>query len=123
MAPSGVDPEDGQFHPDLQLQRTVGLEVQVPTSEPVVSPCWCCAGEFAEIDLVRLGARPEAAICLDCARFVKRRAVARRDEHRRTPFGAVRGGVQRVRDRVISNGWHERGPLGAFLRRLDRFLP
>ncbi|QNG55915.1 hypothetical protein H6H00_28625 [Pseudonocardia petroleophila] len=99
------------------------MEVQVPTSEPVVSPCWCCAGEFAEVDLVRLGARPEAAVCLDCARFVKRRAVARRDEHRWTPFGAVRGGVQWVRDRVISNGWHERGPLGAFLRRLDRFLP
>ena len=38
-------------------------------------------------------------------------------------MGAVRGGVQRVRGRVIENGWHRRGSLGAFLRRLDRFLP
>jgi len=85
--------------------------------------CWCCGAEFAGVSLVHLGARPEVTICLDCARFLHRRALARRDEHRWTPMGAVRGGVQRVRDWVIENGWHQRGPLGAFLRRIDRFLP
>lgn len=98
-------------------------EAEMTASEPAVSPCWCCDGDFAETGLVRLGARPEVTICLHCARFVRRRAMARRDEHRWTPLGAVRGGVQRVRDWVIGNGWHERGPLGAFLRRLDRYLP
>lgn len=101
----------------------MSAEPEMTTSEPPTLLCWCCDGEFAEISLVRLGARPEVAICLDCARFVNRRALARRDEHRWTPMGAVRGGVQRVRGRVIENGWHRRGSLGAFLRRLDRFLP
>jgi hypothetical protein len=98
-------------------------EAEKATSEPPTAECWCCASEFAEVNLVHLGARPEVTICLDCARFLNRRALAKRDEHRWTPLGLIRGGVQRVRDWVIEHGWHERGPLGAFLRRLDRFLP
>ncbi len=98
-------------------------EAESATPVPPSTGCWCCGGEFAEVSLVRLGARPEVTICLDCARFLNRRALARRDEHRWTPMGAVRGRVQRVREKVIENGWHRRGPLGAFLRRLDRFLP
>lgn len=98
-------------------------EVETTRSEPPSPSCWCCGGEFAEVSLVRLGARPEVTICLDCARFLNRRALARRNEHRWTPLGAVRGRVQRVRDWVIENGWHRRGLLGAFLRRVDRFLP
>ena len=95
------------------------------TAQDVASEvrCWCCDGEFAESEVVQLGAHPEVSVCLDCARFVKRRAAAKRDEQRWTPLGAVRGGMERVRGAVIENGWHERGPLGAFLRRLDRLLP
>lgn len=85
--------------------------------------CWCCDGEFPESDVVQLGAHPEVSVCLDCARFMKRRAAAKRDEQRWTPLGAVRGGLERLRGTVIENGWHERGPSGALLRRLDRFLP
>ena len=55
-------------------------EAERTTSEPPVMECWCCAGEFAEVSLVRLGARPGVTICLDCARSVHRRALARRDE-------------------------------------------
>lgn len=100
----------------------------VAESEPDISDlallhCWCCDNEFAEVSLVRLGSRPEVTICLDCARSLHRRALARRHEHRWTPMGVVRGAVQRARDWVIENGWHARGPLGAFLRRIDRFLP
>lgn len=98
-------------------------ESEMTTSEPPSLRCWCCDGEFAEVSLVRLGARSEVTICLDCARFVNRRALARRHAHRWTPMGAVRGGVQRMRAWVIENGWHRRGLLGASLRRLDRFLP
>jgi hypothetical protein len=101
----------------------VTTEAEMTTSEPPSPRCWCCDGEFSEVSLVRLGARPEVTVCLDCARFLNRRALARRHAHRWTPIGAVRAGVQRLRDGVIENGWHRRGLLGVFLRRLDRFLP
>lgn len=101
----------------------VTAEAEPAAREVPVPRCWCCGGEFTEDNLVHLGARPEVTICLDCARFLNRRALARRNETRWTPMGAVRGGVERVRGWVVENGWHERGPLGAFLHRLDRYLP
>lgn len=101
----------------------MSVRAEASPSEPPVAACWCCAGEFGEISLVRLGAHPEVAVCLDCARYLRRRAVARQDEHRRGLSVLVRRGVKQVRGWVIAHGWHERGPLGAFLRRLDRFLP
>jgi hypothetical protein len=101
----------------------MGAESEPAVSESSELHCWCCDKEFAEASLVRLGSRPEVTICLDCARFLNRRALARRQEQRWTPMGVVRGAVQHGRDRVIENGWHTRGPLGAFLRRIDRFLP
>lgn len=99
------------------------MRAEASGPEPSVAGCWCCAGEFAEISLVRLGAHPEVAVCLDCARYLRRRAVARHDEHRRGPGVVVRGGIEQVRGWVVEHGWHRRGLLGAFLRRLDRFLP
>lgn len=85
--------------------------------------CWCCDREFAESDVVRLGAHPEVSLCLDCGRFLKRRVAAQRHEQRWTPIGAVRGVVELSRAWVIEHGWHQRGLSGAFLRGLDRFLP
>jgi hypothetical protein len=85
--------------------------------------CWCCGGEYAEVSLIRLGAHPDVAVCLDCARFLSRRAATRHDEHHPSLQGIVRGRIEGVRGRVIGRGWHERGAFGAFLRRLDRFLP
>ncbi len=96
---------------------------ETPGTQQPAPSCWCCSGEFAEVSLVRLGSRPEVAICLDCARYLNRRAIARRDEHRWTPLRPVRRGVQHIRDWVIENGWHRRGLLGAFLRSINRFLP
>ena len=101
----------------------MSADPEATSSESASLRCWCCDREFAEVSLVRLGARPDVTICLDCARFVHRRALARRHEHRWTPMGALRGGVQRARAWVIENGWHRRGLLGELLRRLDRFLP
>jgi hypothetical protein len=98
-------------------------ETESTASKPTSLRCWCCDREFGEVNLVRLGARPEVTICLDCARFVHRRALARRYEHRRTPLGAARRGVHWIRTWVIEHGWHQCGRLGAILRRLDRFLP
>jgi hypothetical protein len=62
-------------------------------------------------------------ICADCARFVKRRADALRDQQRTTPVGLLRRGITLIRDWVIAHGWHDRGQLGALLRWLDRHLP
>lgn len=93
------------------------------TAEPIDIRCWCCDGEFAEISLVRLGAHPEVAVCTGCAFYLNRRAVAKEDAHRRGPGSRVRGGIAALRRWVIDHGWHERGRLGALLRRIDRHLP
>lgn len=98
-------------------------QVEPARPEPPVMGCWCCGGEYAEVSLIRLGAHPEVAVCLDCARYMKRRAAARHDEHHPSLQGMVRGRIEKVRGWVIAHGWHEQGVLGAFLRRLDRFLP
>ena len=48
-----------------------------------------------------------------------------RSSRRTTPSVAarLRGILQAARDHVFNRGWHERGHLGALLRRLDRHLP
>jgi hypothetical protein len=68
----------------------VTTQVEPARPEPPVMGCWCCGGEYAEVNLIRLGARPEVAVCLDCARYLRRRAAARRDEHRSSLQGLER---------------------------------
>ena len=92
-----------------------------PTPPPV--GCWCCGTERVETELVRLGAHPEVGLCFTCAVWVKRRAAARQHEQHPTTGGRLLHGLERVRAAVIARGWHERGRLGALLRRLDRHLP
>jgi hypothetical protein len=84
--------------------------------------CWCCGRPFQEEQLVRLGEHPEVGLCLQCAIWVKRRAVARHHKQHPTVLGRRRTGIDAVRDRVIERGWHERGRLGALLRGIDRYL-
>lgn len=92
--------------------------------QPATAPmCWCCGRSYPEQELTRLGDHPEVGVCLGCAIYLKRRATARRDEHHPTLVSRLRGGIDTVRNAVIRRGWHERGPLGALLRRIDRFLP
>lgn len=85
--------------------------------------CWCCGSEYRESELVRLGRHPEVGVCLRCARWLQRRATQRHDELKPSASARVRGGVRLAREWVISNRWHERGRLGAFLRWLDHHLP
>lgn len=89
----------------------------------LVDRCWCCGRDVPSDQLVRLTAHPEVGVCAACARQLKRRAMAREDEHRRSPGAVVRRGVQGLRGAVIARGWHERGRLGSALRRIDRHLP
>jgi hypothetical protein len=94
-----------------------------PEPGPVDARCWCCGSTYPEAELVRLGRHPEVGVCLDCARWLRRRAVARHDEHRRGPAARLRGVLQSARAAVIARGWHERGRAGALLRRIDQHLP
>jgi hypothetical protein len=73
--------------------------------------------------LLRLGQHPEVGICLQCARWLQRRAVKRYDERHPSPGARLRGGIGAVRDVVIRKGWHQRGRVGVLLRWLDRHLP
>jgi hypothetical protein len=92
----------------------------VQASTPV---CWCCAREFDERDLVRLGSHPEVGVCFGCARFLQRRAAEREDERRRFSVIRIRAVVRGVRGWVIARGWHDRPVAGRLLRRIDRHLP
>lgn len=85
--------------------------------------CWCCGKDHPEERLVRLGAHPEVGVCLDCARWLHRRARRREDENRTGLAPRIRAGIDTVRASVICRGWHRRGVLGALLRRIDRHLP
>ncbi len=85
--------------------------------------CWCCDQEFGPEDVVHLGAHPEVALCFDCARWVRRRAVQRADAGRGGIGVRLRGYLARIRAVVIGRGWHDRPGIGAILRWIDRRLP
>ena len=90
---------------------------------PPTGTCWCCDTTYPETSLTRLGAHPEVAICGDCAHFLHRRAVAQRDQFRRSLGRHLRRGIGAVREKVIARQWHRNRWLGPILRRLNRHLP
>lgn len=85
--------------------------------------CWCCGAERRDDELVHLGNHPEVAVCAGCARRLHRRATEIEDVRHPTTAARLRAVVLSARARVIDRGWHQRGVLGALLRRADRHLP
>lgn len=87
--------------------------------------CWCCGRPFAEGHLVRLGAHPEVALCLQCSKFVSRRAKERAAAlgGDRSPGALARVLVHSGHDAVVSHGWQYGRASGPMLRFVDRFLP
>ena len=85
--------------------------------------CWCCDAEFPADEVVHLGAHPEVALCLDCARWVRRRAVQQADGGRSGIDVRLRRFLAGTRAAVIGRGWHDRPVIGAILRWIDRRLP
>jgi hypothetical protein len=87
--------------------------------------CWCCGRPFAEDHLVRLGAHPEAALCLQCSTFVSRRARQRADAlgGNHSPGAHARALMNSGRDLVVSHGWQHGHVSGPVLGFVDRFLP
>ncbi|MBN9098171.1 MAG: hypothetical protein J0I49_08685 [Pseudonocardia sp.] len=99
------------------------MSAQAQHEPGAVPTCWCCGRPYPETALTRLRQHPEVGVCLGCAVFLKRRATAHHDAGKSSPATRVRGFINTVRGAVISRGWHERGPLGRLLRRIDRHLP
>jgi hypothetical protein len=92
------------------------------TSAPV--RCWCCGQQRSEGGVVRLGSRPEVAVCLRCAHYLHRQARHREDAARRfSPLARARDGLRAGRRLVLRRGWHRAPVIGAVLRRLGPRLP
>ncbi|GAA1567868.1 hypothetical protein GCM10009742_07250 [Kribbella karoonensis] len=96
---------------------------QAETVRAVTPRCWCCGGEFAERELVRLGSHPEVGVCLRCVRFLQRRAAERYDAQQPSAGRWLRVGVRRARAWFVARGWHQLPLAGWILRRIDRHLP
>ncbi|MGH3823192.1 MAG: hypothetical protein ACRDRA_10220 [Pseudonocardiaceae bacterium] len=87
------------------------------------SDCWCCGKIFGEDKLVRLGEHPEVGVCLQCATWLKRRAIAHHHKQHPSPSGRLLSAIDTVRNKVIKRGWHDHPRLGPLLRGINRYLP
>ena len=96
---------------------------QTAHDEPVTSSCWCCGSDFPETSLLRLGARPEAAVCLQCATFLHRRRTEHDDALDVSIASRGRSVIRRARSLVINHGWQNVPLIGPVLRRFDTWLP
>jgi hypothetical protein len=88
---------------------------------PSGSSCWCCGREKPQSRLLRLGARPEAAVCTDCAMHLRRRAGAQAT--RNPVIRHLHTAGNRVRDGVMATGVHKKPVVGPVLRWINRRLP
>lgn len=85
------------------------------------SACWCCGARKPEIRLLRLGARPEAAVCLECVAHLRQRALAHEE-----PPAVVRhlhAAANQVRDVVTAVGLHNQPVIGPALRWINQRSP
>ena len=85
------------------------------------STCWCCGAAKPETELLRLGARPDAAVCLDCVPSLRHRAGAHgnppaviRHFHKAGGHGG---------SAVMSRGLHVQPVVGPALRWINRRSP
>ena len=85
--------------------------------------CWCCGSSCPESGVVRLGSRPEVAVCLRCAHFLHRQARGREDELRPSPAARVRDVERAIRREVMRRGWQHKPVIGPALRWLGRRMP
>ena len=98
----------------------MSAEPQTTADETDESGCWCCGRIAPEEALVRLGQHPEVGICINCVRFLGRRA---RDYQATVMRKRLRGAAESVRGTVMSRGWHERPIIGPALMWINRHMP
>lgn len=84
------------------------------------SSCWCCGRMTAEEALVRLGNHPEVGVCVNCVRFLRRRA---RDYQASVTRQQVRGAAESIRNEVMRRGWHDHPVIGPVLLWINRHSP
>ena len=87
------------------------------------SRCWCCGQVYVDDDLIRLGSRPEAAVCFRCARFLHQRARQAQDENSTSPGARARQVVDHSREFVVEQGWQRLPVVGPVLRWLGDHVP
>jgi hypothetical protein len=87
------------------------------------SRCWCCGRALPEAELVPLGAHPEAAVCLRCARDLVRRARELQDQGGQSLGARARSLLNEGRSVVVRHGWHNLPVVGPALRWLGDHIP
>lgn len=85
------------------------------------SGCWCCGAQKPETRLLRLGARPEAAVCIECIAHLRHRARAHDD-----PPAVIRHlhtAADHLRHSVMAIGLHRRPVIGPALSWINQKSP
>jgi hypothetical protein len=95
-------------------------ETGTGTDQADQSSCWCCGRTSSEEALVHLDNHPEVGVCIDCVRFLRRRA---RDYQATVIRQRLRGTAESIRGEVIARGWHQRPVVGPALKWVNRHLP
>lgn len=100
----------------------VAVEDEEMEREPT---CWCCGRHYPEDRLIRLGTRPDAAVCFQCAKFLHRRAREQNDVVRGDRGLRARGRVvfKTGREVVLRHGWQNGRFSGPVLRWIDKLTP
>lgn len=77
--------------------------------------CWCCGRKFPEVGILRLGARPEAGICVNCTISLRTRARERTADNQGAWSRWQAQALRRGRETIMHHHWHERPVLGPAL--------
>jgi hypothetical protein len=105
-----------------RISREARVTVAAETArESGFAACWCCGGSFPEDRLVRLGDRPEVAVCFACAGYLNRRA--RESQPTSSANRRLRALAEATRRMVTNRGWHRAPVIGRALRWLDDRSP
>lgn len=98
----------------------MSAETENAIGEAGESSCWCCGRLTDERALVRLGNHPEVGVCVDCVRFLHRRA---RDSRASMWQLQVRGAAESIRREVMKRRWQDRPVIGPLLHWINRHSP
>lgn len=98
----------------------MSAQTETAIGEAGKSDCWCCGRITSEEAPARLGNHPEVGVCVNCVRFLGRRA---RDYQASVMRKQLRGAAESIRGEVMSHGWHERPVIGRVLLWINRHVP
>lgn len=88
--------------------------------EAAQASCWCCGRATAQNSLVHLGNHPEVGVCVNCTRFLSRRA---RDLQATAVRMRLRKAAEGIRRDVMARDLHNRPVIGPVLRWVNQRSP